>query len=253
MKKMPPPSIITKAAMLVPACLVIILATRASAKDKPPHERGWIGGEYRVAESHGSASACAPTNASPATNAVASPKSSRKSHPEGILVFKLDTKTPAAMAGLQKGDVILQLDHQSVTNMHQFRDKIDASKPGTPLTITACRDGSVADYNVPVGREKFMENGMFMVGFPGMVHNWGFWPPSGISFVFLGYRVHPDTRHQMGARDKSVDNPVWDAWLAIFAVSRSRHVIAQESVPLASASLPVSTALAQNPVTKIAP
>ena len=80
------------------------------------HERGWIGGEYRVVKSF-------PKAWSP--------------HPKaGLLLLALNTNTPVYAAGLRQGDVIINVDHQPFKYLRDFRQAIDTSKPGTALSIS---------------------------------------------------------------------------------------------------------------------
>jgi membrane-associated protease RseP (regulator of RpoE activity) len=212
-------SIKTSAARLV--CLAALAgilggcsSTQSTAlKEKPPLQRGWLGGQFRVAKSF--------------------PKSVADRQREGILVGQLRTNTPTAVAGLREGDLILELNHQPVTKLRDFRRTIDQTPPGALLAVTASRDGQMADYQVPVGREKFKNGGSFSIVLPSFVHGWKLWPSkysSGLSVVFAGYSVNTGDRLDLGVREKETYDEQWKVWLAILELSKGQRVVAQEIV-----------------------
>ena len=153
------------------ACLLVIVlfsifsfgAEESATKEKDnkfvEHQRGWIGGEYKLARRH--------WNWFNTTEAVyAFPKSLTDAQNAGILITALNTNTPAYVAGLREADLILQLDHKKITSLTDFRRKIDQTKPGVSLTIVAYRNGELNDYNLTAGCETFREQGMFGFGLP---------------------------------------------------------------------------------------
>src|SRR3954471_8561096 len=88
-------------------------------KEKEPteHHRGWIGGEYKLVRRH--------WNWFMSDQAVvAFPKSLSGTEKKGLLITALSTNTPAYIAGLREGDLILELDHEKVTSVPNFRAKI---------------------------------------------------------------------------------------------------------------------------------
>src|SRR3954449_13540264 len=81
-------------------CLMSVLTlgrSLAIAKEQPIHERGWIGGEYRAVNKFPSTFSNAPKAA--------------------ILITALNTNTPASIAGVEAGDLILELNHQAATKV----------------------------------------------------------------------------------------------------------------------------------------
>jgi serine protease Do len=59
----------------------------------------------------------------------------------GILVDKVERGTPAARAGIRKGDFIFMLDRSPVVNTGQFNRTISRKPPGTKVELTFMRDG----------------------------------------------------------------------------------------------------------------
>ena len=59
--------------------------------------------------------------------------------------------TPAARAGLLKGDVVLRIDGEAVATWEDLATKIRAGNAGSPLRITVKRDGS--ETTIPVAPE----------------------------------------------------------------------------------------------------
>ena len=60
---------------------------------------------------------------------------------EGAVVVKAQRNSPAAEAGLQRGDVILSAGDVDVTNPKDLRDVVQSHDPGDPLVIAYSRDG----------------------------------------------------------------------------------------------------------------
>ena len=198
---------------LCPACWPEALRQSAATKEKPPQERGWLGGQFWEAKSF--------------------PKSVADRQPEAILVGQLRTNTPAAVAGLREGDFILELNHQPVMKLRDFRRTIDQTAPGTLLAVTASRDGQIAEYQVPLGREKFRNGGNFTIGLPGFARGWQLWPSKshpGLSVVFAGYSVNTGRREELAPRQKEAYDEHWKVWLAIMELSKGQKVVAEELV-----------------------
>src|SRR4051794_8730916 len=70
----------------------------AAAKDQPAHQRGWIGGQFERVTVFPIAFSNAPKAA--------------------LLITALNTNTPASLAGLTEGDLILEVNHQPATKVH---------------------------------------------------------------------------------------------------------------------------------------
>ena len=61
---------------------------------------------------------------------------------KGVVVDKVNPNSPAAEAGLQRGDVIQQVNHQSVSNVKEYSQAIGASKKDKPVLLLVDRNGS---------------------------------------------------------------------------------------------------------------
>lgn len=62
-------------------------------------------------------------------------------NPSGLVVSEIHTDSPAAKAGLKKGDVIQKLDAETVRGVEAFRESILARSPGDSVSMTLMRDG----------------------------------------------------------------------------------------------------------------
>jgi putative serine protease PepD len=69
----------------------------------------------------------------------------------GLYVNAVVPGGPAALAGLQQGDVITEVDGQPATNPTQLALLTVKKKPGEPVTITYDRAGKSADTTVTLG------------------------------------------------------------------------------------------------------
>ena len=69
----------------------------------------------------------------------------------GILVAQVLKDSPAEDAGLQQGDVILELNDKPVEKVAKFRNQISLTRPGTKIELTVLRDGDEENIKVRIG------------------------------------------------------------------------------------------------------
>ncbi|MGB8458686.1 MAG: DegQ family serine endoprotease [Candidatus Acidiferrum sp.] len=67
---------------------------------------------------------------------------------EGIVVGDVSPKSPAKTAGIQRGDILLDVNGKPVTNSVQLRMNISMMRPGTDVTLKFLRNGEVRDATV---------------------------------------------------------------------------------------------------------
>jgi len=197
----------------------------------PAHERGWIGGEYKRVTVFPAGFSNAPKAA--------------------ILVTALNTNTPASLAGLSEGDLILELNHQPATRLQSLRQTVDRTKPGTLLPVKVWRDGETTEHNIRVGRETYGKNGIFAVGIPGFFHSVNLWPfgNAGFSLGVAGFKPEPvsgrkeltsaEERYFKSCNPKEYQ-PVdvgWKVWLVIMQAETNKRIRTQEIVAPATGSL----------------
>ncbi len=75
------------------------------------------------------------------------------SKPKGALVGDVSPKSPAAAAGLQRGDVILGLNDKPVEDAGHLRNVIASTPPGTTLSLTILREGKEQRVPVTIGEQ----------------------------------------------------------------------------------------------------
>ncbi len=71
---------------------------------------------------------------------------------EGILITQVVEKSPAEDAGLQRGDIVLEVDGDKVDNVANFRNRISLTPPGSNVNLTLLRDGDKKDVKVKIGK-----------------------------------------------------------------------------------------------------
>jgi serine protease Do len=59
--------------------------------------------------------------------------------------------SPAEKAGLERYDVIIELEGEPVANYNEFRNKVAMVQPGTEVAITILRDGERKEITVELG------------------------------------------------------------------------------------------------------
>lgn len=70
---------------------------------------------------------------------------------EGALVGHVDLKGPAKKAGLQQGDIIIQLGDERIKNVNQLRNFVASIKPGTTVDVLLVREGRKETKRVTIG------------------------------------------------------------------------------------------------------
>ncbi len=67
---------------------------------------------------------------------------------KGVLIYNMDENGAAIEAGLEKGDIIKQIDNQKITNNASLIGYLNSKHPGDTVKITIDRDGKEKVYNV---------------------------------------------------------------------------------------------------------
>jgi serine protease Do len=70
---------------------------------------------------------------------------------QGVLVSDVTPDTPAAKAGLKRGDVIVALDGKPMNDSSQLRNTVAAKAPGSTIALDIVRDGKKQRMNVALG------------------------------------------------------------------------------------------------------
>jgi serine protease Do len=107
---------------------------------------------------------------------------------KGALVANVEPNTPGAKAGLQRGDVIEQINGQQVASSNDLRLKVGAMTPGTTVHLKVNRNGQVRDVSLTLGEMPEGKNGNKT-------------PETGESSPMKGVQVDqltPDIRQQLG-------------------------------------------------------
>ncbi|MDD2215715.1 MAG: trypsin-like peptidase domain-containing protein [Eubacteriales bacterium] len=69
----------------------------------------------------------------------------------GVYITKINEGSPAALAELEKGDVITALEDQEIKTKEQLTRELFAYKPGDTVTLTIYRDGKKMTVDVVLG------------------------------------------------------------------------------------------------------
>ncbi len=69
----------------------------------------------------------------------------------GILIVKITPNSPAAVAGLKPGDVIVQIDKYTVTNVAAFADALMTMNPGEVVAVSIYRGNQQLTVNLTLG------------------------------------------------------------------------------------------------------
>jgi serine protease Do len=69
----------------------------------------------------------------------------------GVVITKIDSNTPAEKAGLKEGDVVTQVNGESVVDTQGLRNRIASMAPGAAVTMHIYRNGNPSDVRVTLG------------------------------------------------------------------------------------------------------
>jgi serine protease Do len=69
----------------------------------------------------------------------------------GVLIGDVSPDTPAARAGLRKGDIIQSLNGSSIDSASQLQVQISQTTPGVPVKLQIWRDGKTMEKSVTLG------------------------------------------------------------------------------------------------------
>jgi M6 family metalloprotease-like protein len=110
----------------------------------------------------------------------------------GVAVDQVDPGSPAAVAGLKAGDVVLKIDDKAVTTRAALREVLGQKNPGDTVALTYKRDGKTQDVKVKLAADDSEDfRGRFRGGPSGLG---GYWnkPVYRIGVVCVEY---PDVKH----------------------------------------------------------
>ena len=85
----------------------------------------------------------------PITPAMA--KALGQSELKGVLVGDVSPKGPAQTGGVERGDVILDLNGKAINDSNELRNTIAMMQPGQTVTLKVSRNGNMRDLNVKLG------------------------------------------------------------------------------------------------------
>lgn len=71
--------------------------------------------------------------------------------PRGVIVSSVQPDGPAARAGMQAADVILEFDGEQVDDTRDLQSRVVSSRPGTTVPMGIIRDGEPVTLNVTIG------------------------------------------------------------------------------------------------------
>ncbi len=67
---------------------------------------------------------------------------------KGVLIYEMDENGAAIEAGLEKGDIIRQIDNQKVTNNASLIGYLNSKHPGNTVKVVVDRDGKEKTYSI---------------------------------------------------------------------------------------------------------
>ncbi|HXW38482.1 MAG TPA: PDZ domain-containing protein, partial [Acidimicrobiales bacterium] len=89
-------------------------------------DHGWLGAS-------GPTDASAPPSPSPSVTDASIPAAT---HADGAVLASVASDSPAALAGLAAGDVVMAVDGAPVHSMTELMTRLYPDPPGTPVAIT---------------------------------------------------------------------------------------------------------------------
>lgn len=141
------------------ACL--LLTPPESRADKYEiHTRGWIGGRYMEAgESFWAKISLSPPASTDAIYVL--PEKIKTEYAGGIFVARVFDNTPAANGGMTEGELVLRVNERKTPDLDTFFEIIDATEPGSKLTVLGFHNGKIITHTLIAGRESYKKVGHF--------------------------------------------------------------------------------------------
>ena len=101
---------------------------------------------------------------------------------EGVLITQVGPETPAARAGIRRGDVITKVGGKAVADPEQLREAVRSAHAGQELTLSVVREGKSQDIKVRPEESP----GESRIGLPSL--------PPGVRSAFEGFPTLGDDR-----------------------------------------------------------
>lgn len=73
--------------------------------------------------------------------------------PQGLVIENMDNDGPAAKGGLQRGDLLLQINNKPINNVLDAMDIIAEMQPGSQAKFTVSRNGKPQDFLITVDED----------------------------------------------------------------------------------------------------
>jgi serine protease Do len=70
---------------------------------------------------------------------------------KGIIINEVEEDSPADKAGLEHGDIVLELENQPVDDVQELQGRVAQMKPGTKVNLVVLRDGDRKTFNIELG------------------------------------------------------------------------------------------------------
>jgi serine protease Do len=70
---------------------------------------------------------------------------------QGVIIAQIEPNSPASQAGLQRRDVLLELNGAPIKSYDTFRNAVAALQPGTTIQLQVWRDGKTSQRTVTLG------------------------------------------------------------------------------------------------------
>jgi serine protease Do len=74
--------------------------------------------------------------------------------PKGVRFADVREDSPAAKAGLRRGDILIEFDGKPIDNLYDFTYALRSKKPGDEVRVKVLRDGAPVEAQVQLERRK---------------------------------------------------------------------------------------------------
>ncbi|MBT5707646.1 PDZ domain-containing protein [bacterium] len=208
------------------------------------YSRGWIGGEFAEVKP-------ARTQiGKERLELVADPPNQLKG---AVLVKAVYSETPLAVGRFEPGDLIVEIDGVSVSDIHELQTLIERARPGHHMTAGVWRAGESLDLPLRIGREHYSIERSVNLGFRFKSHV-DLLPDRDFSLFMVSWERNDDrlqlqspdlpTEGRVNSKDEAIGHwspEGWEVWLG-FAGSSARKLILDQEVMLPESTMAVLSA-----------
>lgn len=216
------------------AIAVTILGSSGCASRDTVYSRGWIGGEF--------------ADVGPASTMVGEerlnlPSDISERRDGAVLVKTVLPETPLARGHFKVGDLIVELDRESISDLDELQTLVGRLRPGRNVTARVWRQGEMIDLPLSIGQEYYSIERSLELGFR-FKSQMDIVPDRDFSFFIVSWEYNDERlqlqsgeqtrKRRMNSRGEDIgmgSSEGWDIWMGFGGFSARKLILDQRVMP----------------------